>query len=375
MEIRDSAGGGGTINHMEDSGGMSSVVSRAQQEFGSETVWLNSASMGLPPRRTVTALRTAIDDWEAGRADAVGYDAPLNRARQLYAGLVGVGLGQVAVGSQASVLVGLVAASLPPGSEVLTVAGEFTSVTFPFHARVAAGHDITVREVPLQSLPEEVRTSTTWVAVSAVQSADGQLVETDALSEACRRTGTRVLLDTTQAVGWLPVDAGRWAVTVCGGYKWLLNPRGTAFLTVTPDLLDVLVPTSASWYAGEDPWTSIYGSPLRLAADARRFDVSPAWHSWVGAAPSLELLTEVGTTVLHQHSVGLARRFCAGVGLPIGRSAIVSCAVSDAGRAAMAGARIVGATRAGRLRLAFHISTTSTDVDRAVAALKGCVHH
>jgi selenocysteine lyase/cysteine desulfurase len=140
---------------IDDPGGVSGAVARAQQEFGSDTVWLNSASMGLPPRRTVTALRTAIEDWEAGRADAVGYDAPLNSARRLYAGIVGVGSGQVAVGSQASVLVGLVAASLPPGSEVLTVAGEFTSVTFPFHARVAAGHDITIREVPLQSLAEE----------------------------------------------------------------------------------------------------------------------------------------------------------------------------------------------------------------------------
>jgi len=32
--------------------------------------------------------------------------------------------------------------------------------------------------------------------------------------------------------------------------------------------------------AGDDPWSSIYGGPLRLASDARRFDVSPAGHAW-----------------------------------------------------------------------------------------------
>ena len=69
------------------------------------------------------------------------------------------------------------------------------------------------------------------------------------------------------------------------------------------DALDDLVPHSAGWYAGEDPWTSIYGSPLRLAADARRFDVSPAWLSWVGQAPALELLTSVARESLHAHAV------------------------------------------------------------------------
>jgi selenocysteine lyase/cysteine desulfurase len=98
------------------------------------------------------------------------------------------------------------------------------------------------------------------------------------------------LLDTTQAVGWLPVDASRFAHTARGGYKWLLSPRGTAYFTISPALIGELTPHYAGWYAGDDPWSSIYGGPLRLASDARRFDVSPAWHAWVAAAPALRLL-------------------------------------------------------------------------------------
>ena len=41
-------------------------------------------------------------------------------------------------------------------------------------------------------------------------------------------------------------------------------------------------------------------------ADARRFDLSPAWLSWVGAAPALALLEEVGVEAIHAHDVGLA---------------------------------------------------------------------
>src|SRR5450759_3085088 len=55
-------------------------------------------------------------------------------------------------------------------------------------------------------------------------------------------TGARVLLDTTQAAGWLPIDASRFAYTTGGGYKWLLAPRGTCFFTVQPELADRLGP-------------------------------------------------------------------------------------------------------------------------------------
>lgn len=325
--------------------------------------------MGLPPRRTIKALQDSMTEWASGRGDGPAYDIPVATARELYAGLVGCDPGMVSVGSQVSVFAGLIAASLPPGSEVLTATGDFTSILFPFHAQAARG--ITVREAPLEHIADAVTSQTTLVSVSAVQSADGRIADLDALTAACAAKGTRILLDTTQAVGWLPIDARRFAYTVSGGYKWQLSPRGTAFLTIQRELLDELTPNNAGWYAGAERWSSIYGAPLRLAADARRFDVSPAWLPWVGAVPSLELLTDVGRDALHAHAVGLAHRFCAGVDLPYHGSAIVSAVADAEVPALMRSAGIVGVTRAGRLRLSFHVSTSQEDVDRTVEVLSG----
>lgn len=98
----------------------------------------------------------------------------------------------------------------------------------------------------------------------------------------------------TQAAGWLPVDAARFAYTVCGATSGC-SPRGAPPSSPWRRSCDELIPHTAGCYAGAEPWSSIYGSPLRLAPDARRFDVSPAWRCWVAAAPVLELLTEVGT--------------------------------------------------------------------------------
>jgi selenocysteine lyase/cysteine desulfurase len=341
----------------------------ARREFSPDVIFLNSATMGLPPRRSLEAVQAGLAEWASGRAQGPGYDVSISRARILYADMVGVDPALVSVGGQVSVFAGLIAASLPPGSEVVTAAGDFTSILFPFHAQAARG--VSVREVPLEHIADAVIKGTTLVAVSAVQSANGRIADLDALTAACDAAGARILLDITQAVGWLPVDASRFAYTVSGGYKWQLIPRGTAFLTIQRNLLDDVVPNNASWYAGEERWSSIYGTPLRLARDARRFDVSPAWFAWIGAVPSLELLTEVGNDALHAHAVDLANRFCAGVGLPESHSAIVSAVADDDVPALMRSAGIVGVSRAGRLRLSFHVSTSGQDVETAVAALSG----
>ena len=346
---------------------MTGLPAWVRAEFDTEVTYLNTASVGLPPRRSSMALQADLEQWRVGRADPALYQLPVEAARASYASLLGVPVSDVAVASQVSVLAGVVAASLPPGSEVLVAEGDFTSIVFPFMAQDSRG--VVVREVPLAQLAASVRPSTTLVAVSAVQSSDGRVADLDALVAACNAVGARILLDVTQAAGWFPVDASRFAYTACAAYKWLLSPRGAAFFTIRPELRDELVPQSAGWFAGEDRWTSMYGGPLRLAQDARRFDVSPAWHAWVGTAPAIDLLCRLEPTAAYDHGVGLANRFLVAVGLPESESAIVSIGVDDGAAAALQAADVSAAMRAGQLRLSFHINNDARDVDAAVAAI------
>lgn len=255
--------------------------------FAPDPGYLNTASLGVPPLAALTALHEVLQDWGRGRLQPPDFDEAVNSSRRAWASLSGVDAALVATGSTVSQFVGLVAASLPDGARVVTAAGDFTSVLFPFLAQADRG--VRVEEVPLEQLAS-VRGRADLVAVSAVQSADGRLVDLATLLPAVSAAGARLLLDTTQSCGWLPLDVSGVDYVVCGGYQWLLSPRGTAFFFVRADVLEGLRPLAAGWYADDDPWTSIYGSPLRLAADARRLDLSPAWFSWTGAAVALELL-------------------------------------------------------------------------------------
>ena len=338
-------------------------MSLAPEEFAAAGIFLNSATLGLAPLRSVDAMRTYEESRQAGTVNAVEIDAYVERSRASFAALVGRDPSEVATGSQASQFVGLVASSLPARSVVLAAEEDFTSVLFPFLRA-----DLDVRLVPLDRLVESIAEDVDLVAVSAVQSADGRVIDLTSLAEAAARAEALTLVDVTQAAGWLPLTELRADYVVGSGYKWLLGPRGTCFLAVSPTA-PALPELAAGWYAGESRWDSIYGAPLRLAADARRYDVSPAWGCWVGHAPALDLLLEIGIDRIHAHDVELANAFRDGVGLPPSDSAIVSVdAPSDVG-ARLADARIAAAVRAGRLRLSFHLYNSPADVEAALRAL------
>lgn len=336
------------------------------REFAPETVYLNTAGMGLPPARTVAALREAIADQAAGRTDVVAYDGPVNASRRAFARLAGVAERQVAIGATAAEQVAVVAAALPEGAEVLVAAGEFTSVTAPFQHRPG----LRVRVVPLERLAEAVTPGTALVAVSVVQSADGRLVDLEAVREATRRAGARLLLDATQAAGWLPLvpHAAAADYLVCAAYKWLLAPRGVSFLVVAEDAMPGLRPIAPGWYAGEDPWADCYDRVV-LARSARRFDHSPAWLPFVGATQSLALIEELTPALIGAHDRALAARCREGLRAlghqPVAAdSAIVSVAgLGDVAKQLAEGGVRVSA-RAGGLRIAFHLYNTEAEVDR-----------
>jgi selenocysteine lyase/cysteine desulfurase len=344
-------------------------VEAAQREFEPSGIYLNTASIGLPPRRGVEALGEAIETWRTGRAEAAGYDVVIERARRGFAGLVSTTPERVAIGNQVSTFTALVAAGLHDGARVLAADEDFTSVLFPFMAHADRG--IQVRTVPLAGLVDAIGPGVDLVAVSAVQSADGRLVPggLEALAAAAARHGCLTYIDATQAVGWLPFQADAFDFVSCAAYKWLLSPRGTAFGVVRPDRLGMLRPLYAGWYAGDDPWTSIYGPPLRLARDARRLDISPAWLAWAGTVPALELLAEVGIAAIHEHDVALANALRGRLGVPPGDSAIVTVA-ADGALERLRAAGIKASVRAGAVRLSLHLHNTEADV-RAVARTLG----
>jgi selenocysteine lyase/cysteine desulfurase len=352
------------------------TVAQAATLWDVEPGYLNTSSYGPPPRPGWDALQEALDDWRLGRTGWEPWAQAVEVSRRRFADLVGVAAEQVATGAAVSQLIAPIATALPDGSRVLTPDIEFTSAVFPFAAHADRG--VTVTTAPAASLADTIDRNVDVVVYSAVQSATGEVADIDAITAAARAVGALTVLDTSQATGWLRVDPDAADLQVCAAYKWLCSPRGTAFLVHHPTLADRhpgiearLKPLAAGWFAGEDIHGTYYGLPLRLAPDARRFDISPAWHCWVGAAPALEVLASAGVTAIGRHNIGLANHFLAATGHPASNSAIVSVPADQAAVDRLTGAGVRFGVRAGRVRMAFHLYSTVADVELAVAALTG----
>lgn len=343
-------------------------LAEAAVQFGPRGHYLNTAAVGVPPRRCVEAVQRAVEQWSHGELAAPDFDPFVAGARGSFARLLGVSADCVAIGATVSEFVGVVASSLPVGSEVLCAEGDFASVLTPFLVREQA-REIVLRQVPLERLVESIGSSTALVAVSAVQSSDGRLFDRAGLLEACRQHGTATLIDATQAVGWLPLSGSDFDYVVAAAYKWLLSPRGAAFACVKPERLAELRPHAAGWYANEDVWSSMYGGTLRLAENARRLDMGPAWLSWVGCAASLAFVEQVGVEAIHAHDVRLASLFSERVLGHPSASAIVAVPGDDAFERLRARG-VAASRRAGGTRIGFHLYNTEHDAMAAAEALR-----
>jgi selenocysteine lyase/cysteine desulfurase len=341
----------------------------ARALFPAGTGYLAACTGGLPPRPMLDALRADLDGWEAGVVSAAGYGAIADETRALFAAIAGVPRSWVAIGSQTSAQVAVIAASVPDGAEVLGVDGDFSSVLMPFAAQAHRG--VRLRTVPLASLADAVADDTWLVAYSLVQSATGEVADDDAVLRAAAARGARTLVDLTQAAGILPVDATRYDATVTHAYKWLCSPRGVAFMTLAPSFAAAVRPVQTGWYAGEDVWGSCYGADVTLASDARRFDVSPAWQAFVGARAALALFASLDIAAVWAHARGLGDELCDALGTPRqGRAIVTWQDPTGCDLALLQAAGLTASGRAGRVRVAFHLWNDSRDVAAVAGALR-----
>ena len=190
--------------------------------------------------------------------------------------------------------------------------------------------------VPATELVGEIGPDVDVVAFSAVQMATGEVADLAEIAAAARTDDVMTVVDATQAVGWLPFDAAPFDVVAAHAYKWMLSPRGTAFMAVRPERLERSCRTQP---AGTRPRIRLRRSsapPLRLADGARRLDTSPAWFMWVGTAPASRRSRRSAST--RSRSTTSASRTGserASVSSPATR-AIVFCDIADAAEQARA---------------------------------------
>jgi selenocysteine lyase/cysteine desulfurase len=347
--------------------------------------YFDTPTQGVPTSRGAEALRAAIRRWESGDADWKAWEADAEAARSAAAALLGCRPTDVALVPSVVVAAATVAAQLPPG-RVIVADREYRSNLLPWLAQRHFGREVTVLggEGPLsERIAEEVENGAALVAISSVQSDNGARADLRSVIATAHENDVLVFVDATQSMGVLQTEAGdvQADFVAAAGYKWLLGARGTGYFYLRPELQKSYWPVAAAPMSAADVLEGkYYGEPYVPFDDARRFDQSLAWLSWVAARPSLEALVRVGIRELERHALELASRFraaCAELGhgeylskteLP---SPIVALSVPDSvglhGELLRQGVKTT--VRPTGVRFGFHLYNDDSQVDAALEVL------
>jgi selenocysteine lyase/cysteine desulfurase len=363
-----------------------------------EAIYLNNASTGPLPERTLAALH----EFDARRAapyrlsDDLQF-ATLARGRDLIARLIGADTEEIGLAVNTSYGINVAAFGLPlgPGDVVLTPDGEFPANVYPW-MQLARKRGVIYRRLPTcdgavdeDALRRELEDpAVRAVSVSWVGFASGYTVDLEAIGRACRARGAYFIVDAIQGLGPLTLDvhASHIDILACGAQKWLLSPWGTGFVYVRRELIAELEPSAVSWMAvkGSDDFRRLVDYDLTWRDDARRFEfITLPFQDFAGMNASLELIHELGPRAIADHVAVLADVIVlwaasqANVELitpsvPRHRAGIVALRMPNAAAvsSSLSAAGVSHSLREGAIRLSPHFYNTREEVRRALQVIE-----
>ena len=341
---------------------------------------------GSPPgaKPVMDALRLALDSWERGDFSWTEWDETPDLARGKLATLLGVDQRQIALVSSLSEAAATIAGSVPVPGKVVVASDEFRSNLLPWLALQERGVEVISPEVgPTESLTERICDSivegVSLVAVSSAVTSTGARPDLEAITRRARSVGARTFINVTQTFGVLAFDAQKLEAdyVAAHAYKWMLAPRGCAWLYVRPGLLSGLRPIAPGWHSVDNP-NQDYNGAKPLSYEARRLDGALPWLPWIGGNAALDLLLPLDSDRVQAHALDLARTVRAGlaelgvategVDQPSHIVRMYSSRSSEILRQ-LRSDDVVASGNAQGLRIGIHGFNTLTDIERFLASV------
>jgi cysteine desulfurase/selenocysteine lyase len=362
-----------------------------------ESIFLNTASTGPLPRRTVVAVAEFTERRSAPHRMTESLQfGTLARSRELIAQLIGARSTEIALATNTGYGINVAATSLALGSGdvVLGVDHEFPANIYPWTA-AAQARGFEFRRLPVSNgVPSQQQLIEALddrrvkaVALSWVAFASGYRFDLAVVGAECRRRGITFVVDAIQGLGPATLDVNACGIDIlaCGAQKWLLSPWGTGFVFIRNDLIAALEPVFVSWMGvrGSDDFARLVDYDMTWRDDARRFEfITLPFQEFAGLNASLELFFELGPGAIAAYTTKLAEHILSWADAhrveavtphdPAHRAGIVSLRIAngEALSQKLRSAGVIHSFREGAVRLAPYLFNTAEEVDAALAILE-----
>ncbi len=298
---------------------------RAQFPIVEDTTYLVNHSLGAMPARARDKMADFLDQWATRGVRAWGegwWDIPVT-AGNVLAKIMNAPAESVVMHQNVSVIQASLASTFDftgRRNKVVYTDQNFPTVMYVWEAFKKYGARIeTVPSdgvnVDTARLLEAIDEETLVVPISHVTYKSNFLQDAAAICARAKEVGAKVVLDTYQSLGTVPVDVTALGVDfVCGGsVKWLCGGPGAGYLYVRPDLLPTLETMMTGWAGHAAPFAFEPG-PQRYAAGIRRMlHGSPSVAAFTCATAGYEILLECGVENVRRWSQSLTTRLRSGL--------------------------------------------------------------
>jgi len=214
-------------------------------------IHFNNAGAALMPEIAVKAMREfqvleqSLGGYEAAQANAQTYGPSLANFKDAAAKLVGTLPENIAEMPNATAAWQrpFAAIAFRPGDRIITHELEYGSnymsilaAAQQYGAKIDIVRASDTGEIDLEHLGALITPRTRLISVTHVAAHSGTVQPVEAIGKLARQHNILYFLDSSQAVGQLPVDVQKigCAVMAATGRKFLRGPRGTGFLYASP---------------------------------------------------------------------------------------------------------------------------------------------
>jgi cysteine desulfurase/selenocysteine lyase len=334
------------------------------------------------------ALLRYVADKSSGLPGRTAQENEIESARAGMARLWGVSPADIGFVSNVAEGVAIVAESLnwQDGDSIAIDANEYPSVVGPIAMRRNPTIQLRqARGTEPDRLASCVDGSTRIIAASYVSYLTGERTDLTALRTLADKSGAVLLLDFTQAAGYLPIEASLADFAFSACYKWMLGITGVAVAYWNRARQPDWTPASAGWHSLA-PGQRGYDTTPVLKPDAMRFTRGNPAHCPIYVLNNaLSYLSQFDMRDVQRHvqtlTVALMNELTASQ-IPVttpaatGRHGASVCVPSPRAAAivdALYAQNVYAWNGQGRVRISFHGYNTMADVERTVHALRDCL--
>ncbi|MFZ0449850.1 MAG: kynureninase [Desulfatiglandaceae bacterium] len=284
-------------------------------------IYLDGNSLGRLPKRTIPAIRNAVEKEWGERLIRAWNDGWVNAPTELgakIARLVGAKPNEIVVTDATSInLFKLAVAALqarPGRNEIVSDVFNFPSDLYVLqgviellenmhHLKLIPSKDsITISS---EAIDGAIDDCTALVSLTHVAFKSAFMYDMARITEAAHRAGAVMLWDLSHSAGAVPVDLNGCGVDLAVGctYKYLNGgPGSPAFLYVREDLQKQMTQPMWGWFAAEKPFA--FELDFNPASDISRYRVgTPPMISMKAVEPALDLLLEAGMERIRAKSI------------------------------------------------------------------------